>query len=989
MRERITRKARPHRPPLSMPAIVRRNGQVNQCEKKTLKKLNKYSYVMSRTVLLLFSAIVIAVVYAEIFGLPKFTHGYVRQVLRNRGINLEFARIRPGLIGDLKLEKAVLYDGLAENAGEMARAERLIVETGITDWLFGDFAFSEVQIKNGALLFPLTDDPEYAVETEKLDLSLQNLRVTALPDGGWRVKDARLNLMGVKISGQVFIQRPEEKKPEFAAFSEESPLSWRRFPGLFSEEIRDGLLMTRELALDNRFHVLPASGISFEAEYQGSSDASDKGQMTVEVGAERLFYRFVPIRNFAGRITYMDGSLEFSDFRAEVRGKEWDHWESLRAEASYDIQEERLNAFIDGSLHPSVLRNLRPLFGKHGRHIDEFSFSDQPLSFSFRLSESRMPFSDWQGEASLGAREFKFRQMAVSDLRAEVMFTPDEINTGQGVSLNLEKPGEEVELSFLYDRRERQLSGRIAGAADFTRLYLELGLPRVRQLGLLDFNGPPPRFDFTLEPSSIDEHPLEWRGKGEFSGEEIEYEGLKMDEVSGKVEVAERSARFFDLTTKLPVFELFHLDFLEFFLEHPERPAVKLSGEAEGDPRHVDVFLGRDRPRQAFHRIWEDFEWSDKAPRFELETMHYQRYPTEKERWRLVMLASFSGQDIQYRGEQADEVSGRIELNLPEEAKVKDILVLDNAKGRNGEEEDRLEGDMRFELGQNPVWYFESRGRLDPARIFSAVTKGEDDGLSEIEFSPSTDVELKGKAYLRGSREAEVFGRFSGESMKFMDFSFNEHELEWELAGRDLRWRLKHARLHDGSFSGKGVFNTFTRAGYVDMDMNQVSIAGLLEDFEDYSPEFELGRLTSSIQVNFQQWDSKSDLSISGNGKIWVRDAEFWEAPVLKNLGDAVGLGRLGRISELDAKLDFIGDQVLFSRLNTDGTVFSLQGEGSYRWRDDYLDFVVRGRSLRSTPFLGMVLRPLSWLFEARLTGPVGEAEWSVDLLTGLRGGDD
>jgi hypothetical protein len=89
-------------------------------------------------------------------------------------------------------------------------------------------------------------------------------------------------------------------------------------------------------------------------------------------------------------------------------------------------------------------------------------------------------------------------------------------------------------------------------------------------------------------------------------------------------------------------------------------------------------------------------------------------------------------------------------------------------------------------------------------------------------------------------------------------------------------------------------------------------------------------------------------------------------------------LSSLGTITRLDADLDFNGDRLLVPNLKTDGTIVSLRGSGEYSWESSRLFFQVTGHTLSKVGILSFALRPLSWVFNAELTGTTDDYKWRM-----------
>jgi len=120
------------------------------------------------------------------------------------------------------------------------------------------------------------------------------------------------------------------------------------------------------------------------------------------------------------------------------------------------------------------------------------------------------------------------------------------------------------------------------------------------------------------------------------------------------------------------------------------------------------------------------------------------------------------------------------------------------------------------------------------------------------------------------------------------------------------------------------------------------------------------------------------DLQLSGNGRIRISESNLWSIPMFAKLGKLVRMSSLGQISTLKADLDFNGERVVVPALSTDGTIISLSGNGAYSWQSGNLNFRVHGETLKKVNALSLVLRPLSWVFDAQLSGTMEDHRWRM-----------
>ncbi len=714
--------------------------------------------------------------------------------------------------------------------------------------------------------------------------------------------------------------------------------------------------------------------VRFELAFQGPISNPAAGRLQAQVVGRNLFYRDLFLRQLSGSITYHDRQLELADFVVQPVGRLGGSG-LVTGHGIYHIDNARFSGQWRGRLAPPVIKQLLHDFQWSQQWLEDFKFSTQPATFALEFLDSSLAPAAWHGRLAVAGQDFKFRQLKVESLTADLLIDHGTITTHNPARLKLSTAEEGLDLDFSLNWSQNLVSGHARGALDLVRVYQALQLPSAYAIGQLELRGPPPSFDLVLAPSPLS-RPREWIVEGEINSKKVVYEGLEMDAISGQVRMAEERLRFENIAVESPRFEHLSIGYLQIGLTAPID--LRMNVRFIGDPLVIDVFIDRGRSRRDYHQVWGDFSWLDQPPRIQVDRLHYQQYPDGRTRWALALEGALEAENVAYQGIEADLLSARVELALPRRAEVMDIAI----RNHNGQE---LYGRIEFELIQNPLWRFECRGTLDPRYIFAGMGARTQQALSLFDFHPETDVEMAGTVHMRGGGAATLSSRFRGPRFSFYNLEFQEFDLSWFLAGADLHWDLSESRMHDGKVMIGGTFNTFTGVGSANLALDQVSVAGLAADLGAESATDNLGNLNSTARVDFRQTPDHSRLQIVGNGQLRIEDARLWEVPLLKNLGDVIGLGSLGRITQVEGDLEFLGDRARIKSLETDGTIISLDARGYYYWNRNYIDLTARGRTLRRTALLGQILRPLSWLFEARLRGELSEAEWSAVPLGGLR----
>ena len=135
-------------------------------------------------------------------------------------------------------------------------------------------------------------------------------------------------------------------------------------------------------------------------------------------------------------------------------------------------------------------------------------------------------------------------------------------------------------------------------------------------------------------------------------------------------------------------------------------------------------------------------------------------------------------------------------------------------------------------------------------------------------------------------------------------------------------------------------------------------------------------------------WAGKP-LHVEGSGKLNLYDMDLWRVPTLTTLGKIIAGGTfnffskdkiasLGKISTLDTNFECHGNSIVFRDIRTDGSFIALNGNGEYRLDTNQMYFEVSGKLLKSVSIISWLLRPISWAFNAELTGTPQDLEWRL-----------
>jgi hypothetical protein len=261
-----------------------------------------------------------------------------------------------------------------------------------------------------------------------------------------------------------------------------------------------------------------------------------------------------------------------------------------------------------------------------------------------------------------------------------------------------------------------------------------------------------------------------------------------------------------------------------------------------------------------------------------------------------------------------------------------------------------------------------------------------------VEFAPDSTVVCQGSFFLSGEPMVRISGTLKTPFASYKGLALEDLESTWRVTPGTIGWDVTQSRVFDGDMQLTGVYDIANRTGHIALNSARMSFPAVMKRFhsgskENGEPLPGLMSVNCRLQI-LHGWAGK-DLQLMGNGRLSITESDLWRVPLLTGLGrllDMTMLNRLtggrlsslGTITRLDADLDFNGDRLLVPNLKTDGTIVSLRGSGEYSWESSRLFFQVTGHTLSKVGILSFALRPLSWVFNAELTGTTDDYKWRM-----------
>ncbi|MCK5803692.1 MAG: hypothetical protein KAI66_12700 [Lentisphaeria bacterium] len=662
--------------------------------------------------------------------------------------------------------------------------------------------------------------------------------------------------------------------------------------------------------------------------------------------------------------------------------------------------------------------------------LREISFREPPV-VKVRIERSRIKeWPAWKGAATVSVAQARFRDQMVRDLAATLAFSPQRVELqacefllgrtealriettasvalGSGddplpktmpvdftLKIHAEEPDEqdarqEALADFagrmMIDSRRKRLSARAKGRVFPRPLYraarAPLGLPDSEIANDIVCHGD--GLDIDVE---LPECPLSLRGwklQGTVNGRDASYSDIRLVTVTGAVSVDAKEFVCTGIKARTDDGKDLNLD-LQLVFEPLLLSITKI--DISGDPRIAKTFIKDREARNIYLKIWEDFTWgAANRPRIRVKELVYEQGKREAD-WTFRLDGTIEAENLTYRSLQVDNIAARVRLDLP------GSVTIDNVRLETGETV--LHGNIAFRMSGTPTCEFtlsRIEGGYDPQRLLNIINPEWENLLDPLKFSPDTTGTCTGSFFLSGDSRLALGGRISVPKLTLKMLEFENVDATWRIDSGIVAWDADDVALFDGKVNCTGTYDTYTRTGLIavqaeEVDLRRLGAAAKLSKM----PASMNAKLGCSFRVQYLNDWAGTGLTLTGNGKLKLNEGDLWKVPVLGKLGELLDvsllskvsggrIGGLGKITSLDADLEFKGRRVVVPRLYTNGTIMSLKGSGEYSWETERLYFDIGGETFRKVGLLSFVLKPLSWVFNAELSGTLDNHKWTMN----------
>lgn len=351
-------------------------------------------------------------------------------------------------------------------------------------------------------------------------------------------------------------------------------------------------------------------------------------------------------------------------------------------------------------------------------------------------------------------------------------------------------------------------------------------------------------------------------------------------------------------------------------------------------------------------------------------------------------LASIKGSGVLRLGRTAvrDSWMDRIEskFEIADSAFVYRNFLITRGKGQ-------ATGTFVYDIGRREVRLEGVKSTLPPVEVMMWVDPKIADAIRPYRFRQPPQVLADGMIHLKDADKNNLALKI--DSQDGLDYDLLNRTLKFgrtlasvDIKGKRLLANVKSAKLMGGEAAIRADVSIDDKNPVfsADLDVKKVDFAKLTKLYFDYDDS--MGAMSGKFRFAARM---KEEEKMRGDGSIRVEDGQVFAIPILGPLSDIINkiIPKAGYQSARLATADFkIGDEkITTNNLEIEGEGFSMFGNGDIFFMKDRMNMSVRINA-RGLP--GIVLFPVSKLFEYVSTGSASKPEWKPKIIPRFGNGE-
>jgi len=299
-------------------------------------------------------------------------------------------------------------------------------------------------------------------------------------------------------------------------------------------------------------------------------------------------------------------------------------------------------------------------------------------------------------------------------------------------------------------------------------------------------------------------------------------------------------------------------------------------------------------------------------------------------------------------------------------------------------------GTFIYDIGRREVRLEGVKSTLPPVDVLMWVDPKIADAVRAYRFRQNPLVLANGMVHLKDVEKNNLSLKVDSDGLDYdllnRTLKFGDTLADVDIKGKRVLANVKSAKLMGGDTSIRANVSIDEKDPVfsADLDVRKVDFAKLTKLYFDYDDS--AGAMSGKFKFTARM---KEEQKMRGNGSIRVEDGHVFAIPLLGPLSDIINkiIPKAGYQTARLATADFrMGDEKISTdNLVVEGSGFSLFGSGDIYFMKDRMDMSVRINA-RGIP--GIVLFPVSKLFEYVSTGSVSNPEWKPKIIPRFGNGD-
>ncbi len=300
-------------------------------------------------------------------------------------------------------------------------------------------------------------------------------------------------------------------------------------------------------------------------------------------------------------------------------------------------------------------------------------------------------------------------------------------------------------------------------------------------------------------------------------------------------------------------------------------------------------------------------------------------------------------------------------------------------------------GTFVYDIGRREVRLEGVKSTLPPVEVMMWVDPKIADSIRPYRFRQPPLVLADGMIHLKDADKNNLALKI--DSQEGLDYDLLNRTLKFgrtlasvDIKGKRLLANVKSAKLMGGEAAIRADVSIDDKNPVfsADLDVKRVDFAKLTKLYFDYDDS--MGAMSGKFRFAARM---KEEEKMRGEGSIRVEEGQVFAIPILGPLSDIINkiIPKAGYQTASLATADFkIGEEkITTDNLEIEGAGFSMFGSGDIFFMKDRMNMSVRINA-RGLP--GIVLFPVSKLFEYVSTGSASKPEWKPKMIPRFGNGE-